>query len=413
MMPMFKRPPLMLMLAFIMAMSPTPAPAVGSTDQAKVSPFVIEGKVTDAAGKPMDGVAIDVNAGWCTLMPTGSTKTGPDGKYAVHFRPGRVSTEGEFPANVQMQAAIVHASRDGYYEKDLCRGGNLSMAGKLPAYKPANQIVELHKPTSDSTVVLPGKPYRLDFVMVPAARVSGRIVDRKGKPIAGLRFDMEGPTYPGGSVLAGATTDKDGFYILTSVPCKTYAIGFSNKGHKIRSNEMAFSHPGKYMLELVHDRHAGTLTGRFSSQPAEEQTTVPLQLNQQVPVQVEHRIPLPGYSDRMISITDYKAEKFGDGGLRIHVDLTSTARGVKYEYFVKAGILDQNGKSIREAASDWLNQYGGVRSIGSDDPVTRDSIDLNFPAGSQIPDQAMLRLNLIVGGVYAAREGSDWYVYKY
>jgi len=85
------------------------------------------------------------------------------GHYTAHVAPGTHSTDG-----VSLQPAVVRASRPGYYEKDLCRAGNLGMAFKRPESTRTDRFV---------AIVYPGHPYRLDFTMLPAARLHGQLVD--------------------------------------------------------------------------------------------------------------------------------------------------------------------------------------------------------------------------------------------
>ncbi|HEX6961395.1 MAG TPA: hypothetical protein VF175_05975, partial [Lacipirellula sp.] len=104
------------------------AAALGPTPAAPANRFTIKGRVTDGQGRPLEGVEIRVATGIGTLLGGGSGRSGVDGSYEVHFGPGVSFTEG----GPQLQAASVHARKAGYYEQNLCRGGNLGMAYYRP-----------------------------------------------------------------------------------------------------------------------------------------------------------------------------------------------------------------------------------------------------------------------------------------
>src|SRR5215208_5366408 len=56
--------------------------------EAKESPFVAHGKVTDDAGKPLEAVEVNASCGMGSLFHTGTAKTDRDGKYRLVFGPG-------------------------------------------------------------------------------------------------------------------------------------------------------------------------------------------------------------------------------------------------------------------------------------------------------------------------------------
>ena len=130
-------------------------------------PWAVTGTVTDANGKPIQGVNVTANCGIGTLKPTGTTATDAQGKYLLRFGPGvtivNIKNESKKQSGAGIQAAMISVAKSGYVEKNLARQGDLCMADTMPE--------------DDSLwggrkkIVLPGKPYRLDFIMVPTSTI--------------------------------------------------------------------------------------------------------------------------------------------------------------------------------------------------------------------------------------------------
>jgi hypothetical protein len=186
----------------------------------------------------MPGVAVTVARGMWTLRPTEPVETDEHGHYAVHFDPVLHSDDG-----VSLQPAVVHASRPGYYEKDLCRAGDLGMAFRRPEGARAERFV---------AIVYPGHPYRLDFTMLPAARVRGWLIDQEGKTLAGILVTLEGESYPATNVLACATTDEQGRFRFESVPLRPYRYRIGSGRAVIRSEPMPFREAGERPVTLTY-----------------------------------------------------------------------------------------------------------------------------------------------------------------
>ena len=204
------RPDHVMFLSLNLAIALSTALFVGdrpATQPALVGPaFLVCGHVRDAHGKPMQGVTITANCGAGSLLRTGQTSTNADGSYRLAFGPGiRFFLNGR--STVGMQAATIFASKPGFFEKNLCRQGNLGMS-------------DLDNPDDDSWarsfvgIVLAGQEHQgLDFVLVPAARIEGRLVDPAGAPIADkhIALDCDDDSLPpSSSVLDSTKTNADG-----------------------------------------------------------------------------------------------------------------------------------------------------------------------------------------------------------
>jgi hypothetical protein len=150
------------------------------------------------------------------------------------------------------QVASISARRPGYYERDLSRQGNL-----LSAYQPLDkQAKEQPWYKGARGTVLPKAPYTLDFVMLPAATVEGRLVDGTGRPLPARSVSVAGKELPPAqNVLTSVETDPQGYFRLDSVPPHPYWFVFRGEdGQEVRSEPFQFKQAGAYKLELIHDR---------------------------------------------------------------------------------------------------------------------------------------------------------------
>jgi hypothetical protein len=192
------------------------------------------GRVTDAEGKPMSDVEVWVHAGMGSLFRTGLAKTGADGRYTVEFGPGGWSS-GDSP---NLQYAQITAHKPGFYEENLNRHGSGAMALR----QVAEQDLKGFGIGADA-LALPGKERTVDFVMLRAATVKGRLVGtgmfsnlspeeiRKNpktiagytklgrSPLKGWQVWLKGKHMPpGASVICTVKTDEHGNFTMTEVP---------------------------------------------------------------------------------------------------------------------------------------------------------------------------------------------------
>jgi biopolymer transport protein ExbD len=173
-------------------------------------PWSVRGVVTDGDGKPLEGVELRAHTGMGTLMLTGQTTTGRDGRYVLRFGPGIAISRNGRPA-VGLQAATISASKPGYFEKDLGRHGNLAMTDDAELAKDAKDF---------AAVVLPNQPKELVFVMQSSARATGTLLDAQGKPLAGYRISLTGSELPPSSsaLASGGKTDEKGRFEFRDIP---------------------------------------------------------------------------------------------------------------------------------------------------------------------------------------------------
>lgn len=188
------------------------APAAAASPAPGVAPegrWCVSGTIKDANGTPLAGVEVTAHCGAGTLRRTGQAVSDERGEYTLHFGPG-VLFSGEHSG---LQAATIAPHRAGHVEKNLHRHGNLLMASRRP------DEPELKSWGPHPGVVYPEQPQRVDFVMVPAAEISGRLLDAEGQPIADHYVSLDAEELPpSSSVLASMKTDALGRFRFGEVP---------------------------------------------------------------------------------------------------------------------------------------------------------------------------------------------------
>lgn len=179
-------------------------------DNAKPSPFVVQGKIVDVTGKPLEGVQVNANCGDGSLFQTGSAKTDTAGKYRLTFSAG--AAVGGTKLGVGTQVATISPRLNGWYEIHLGRRGNLLMSDMK------NQL-KLEDTKGYAGVVGANEPYTLDFSMARSATIRGRFVNEFGTPLKGLEVQLTGEILPPScGILAAARTDEEGRFTFDNVP---------------------------------------------------------------------------------------------------------------------------------------------------------------------------------------------------
>lgn len=201
------------------------------------------GTIVDEAGRPLEGVEVVAHAGEGTLFETGRTATDEHGMYLLRFGPGMwFSGDGSW-----LQAATISPRMPTRVEKNLHRQGDLLMARREPD-------AEEEKGWGDKPVVLPNRPQRVNFIMIPGASVQGRLVDGEGRPIAGRTVLVDAEELPpSSSVLASVETDEAGRFRFDGLPAGEiwFEVGGPGDGHgPLRTKAMDLDEARMYEVEL-------------------------------------------------------------------------------------------------------------------------------------------------------------------
>ncbi len=224
-------------------------------------PWIVNGRVTDEAGRPIEGAEVRVNAGMGTLGCTGITETDRDGRYSLRFGPGILGPD--------VQSAIVHASTPGRTDRDLGRQGFFTAA-----LKP----VQKSRHVDPATTFLPNQPRTVDFVLVPSAKIELTVENDQPVPIGPTWVTLVGDTMPPGcSVAADGTTNDHGMLTLYEVPTG-YAWRFEvrklGSGETLRSRPFTLPKAREYgarlQIEKVPQLEASILTIRGFGQAGKD-----------------------------------------------------------------------------------------------------------------------------------------------
>ncbi|HBO42887.1 MAG TPA: hypothetical protein DD670_02915, partial [Planctomycetaceae bacterium] len=119
-------------------------------------PWCVTGTVKTPDGTPVEGAVVTVYGGAVTLVSTGTAITDALGEYSLRFSRGaHIWDEERKQWSAGMQAAVVSVAKQGMVEQDV----RLQMADRMPPNGGDG-------PDTDDKVVLPDRPYRLDFVIL-------------------------------------------------------------------------------------------------------------------------------------------------------------------------------------------------------------------------------------------------------
>ena len=223
------------------------------------NPWIVKGTVVDESGAPLSDVDIYAHTGMGSLKVGGRTISKADGTFEFRFGPGYYSKDQE-----GVQAATISPHKEGWFETNLHRQGDLVAAYKLPK----GEIGWGKKTAAD--VFLPNEPKTLKFKMARAASVSGALLDASGKLLANKRVGVTGDELPPStSVFAEVKTNDNGEFEFKNLPT-TYALKIYAETHKNWRESpgvtVKLGKPGhfKARLEQRGDKFV------FSSEPAVE-----------------------------------------------------------------------------------------------------------------------------------------------
>lgn len=164
--------------------------------------WIVTGTVRDLQKRPMKGVLVEVYTEFHPTTRIAVTRTNSDGEYSLLFRMD-LRTLNEW------RGLTVAPRIAGFVDDDFGRSGELTMQLR-EGEKIKNRFSEKN--------AIVGEPVTANFLMQPAATVTGQILDSNGKPWAdsylGLKYEGQRRGYS----VASSATDKDGNFRMTNVP---------------------------------------------------------------------------------------------------------------------------------------------------------------------------------------------------
>jgi len=178
-------------------------------------PWRARGRVVDGDGKPLAGVTVRAATGVGTLLGGGSGVTGEDGRYDFRFGMGVMFGDiTDAIPDPQTQYALISARLAGHFEQNFSRHGN-----GIASLSPVISEDLKHWGVKADQVCLPDKPRELNFVMLPAAKVSGTLIGEDDQPLQEYSVFLTAEELPpGSSVLAQVRTDENGRFKVTEIP---------------------------------------------------------------------------------------------------------------------------------------------------------------------------------------------------
>lgn len=221
-------------------------------------PFSVYGKVTDPQGKPLENVVVRAATGMGTLIGGGRTLTDKNGEYRLYFGPGiSLALREDSPLGVGIQAALISANREGYYETSQNQQGNLLMSDQPQKSLEAllQKEGEIWDRTSLEQIVLPDLPREVNFTLDRAAVIEGKLQSQANDEIADQQLYLTGQELPPGqSVLAGSVMDRKGTFRFDSVPLKKawrFEMRVPGTRVDLQSEEFTLTQPGSHACTVT------------------------------------------------------------------------------------------------------------------------------------------------------------------
>ncbi len=153
------------------------------------------GRITDANGKPMSGVKVEVFGGMATRFKFDETKTDQNGWYA--FEPVK-------------GGATIFSEENGERKASLLVGMRLEHS---------SHVSSDGKSWWEQTIpYIKGKTHVKNFTLIPGGTVYGRVFDAESNPVANFDMKMDVASPSGTAYLRYVTTDESGNFKVTGLP---------------------------------------------------------------------------------------------------------------------------------------------------------------------------------------------------
>ena len=260
-----------------------PPHSLSTAEIEKRFPFYVYGVVRDNEGKPMSDVEVRAATGMGTLLGGGRTQTDANGRYRLYFGPGVRFDVGEnAPLGVRMQAAIISARKDGWFETNWNRQGGLSMSDADPDQL-AEQLKKEPYSGKDSIeqIVFPNLPREVNFTMAQGGAIKGKLHTDGSCPLEKMNVALIGDKLPPGrGVFANLTIDTEGNFQVPSLPLLPadvqwrFRLRVKDSRQSFQTEPFTITEPSVHNCELRYesqrsenDAPTAILTYRAVSQP--------------------------------------------------------------------------------------------------------------------------------------------------
>ncbi|MHB0957581.1 MAG: M56 family metallopeptidase [Pirellulaceae bacterium] len=233
---------------------------------AQVGNWIIKGIVTDADGKPLEGVPVRVRTELAPTLDIATAKTDAKGIYRVAF-----------PLNLTTLAAFrgvwAEPVLEGFTERDLAKSGEFNVllrAGEEPR-RPGDENAPYVGPETPAPGLIPrfaerdllpsppgvapGNPGVADFVMLKAGEIIGEIITSAGKPAPPHWIAVATPEQRPGFNVAIEKSDADGRFRLKGIPPNKPLIFTANldgkPGETSKSGEVKLEQAGPHKIRII------------------------------------------------------------------------------------------------------------------------------------------------------------------
>ncbi len=232
--------------------------------------ILVRGRVThQPTGKPIAGARVDYNplfpnphVARLALKPgqsgtSSSTRTGPDGNYALVVLPGpgALGYGAYLPNQPLMPACVTEQDLKDFFKDNLHHGSEIALMTQaspqsmgLMGQNRYNHLI-LIRPDEQT------KSFRRDVALQPGKVQRGKVVGPDGKPLGGVRvYGLEPESVFGGEELKGDT-----FVIRGINPRRQRELVFLHAGKKLGAYQEVRGEPGKPLV--VRLQACGSITG--------------------------------------------------------------------------------------------------------------------------------------------------------
>lgn len=216
-------------------------------------------------------------------------------------------------AYVASRGAVASSGRDGVYRLSGLRDGDVRVSVEHVEAGATTRRVHLHE-----------RETKLDLVLGDVSEVSGRVVDRDGRPLSGvtLRLHARSPMFP-----KQGRSAENGRFEFANVPLGAYRIVASKEGYVSRTLEIQVGNEPAPAIELPLER-GGSIVGQVKGLRSDEEGTLLVEAWCAKPLSVGGRVTADGR---------YRVDGLEGGSCRVHVESMRSRRRAQADVTLEPG----------------------------------------------------------------------------